>query len=277
MAVFDICPSPPLKWTHISSQNIIDCARFGLPLETVSMPMPGAASPATLSGSILTHTAESLSGIVLAQCVNPGAPVVYGGAPVHFDMRFGTTPLSAVEATMIAAASAQMGKYYGLPTHTYAALSDAKTVDAQAGLETSMSGIIAQLAGINVISGAGALDFVSCMSLEKLVLDNEICGMALRLHKGIDCSPEAMAVELVRDLGPGGDYLSTEHTLDWFKKEPYIPSPVIDRCDRNSWVARGGKDAFERSREKVREIWKTTGPQPWTGNGRKLWTGLLRK
>ena len=164
MAVF-IIALPPLKWTHISSQNIIDCARNGLPLETVSMPMPGAATPATLAGSIVVHTAETLSGVVLAQVINPGTPVIYGGAPVHFDMRTGTTPLSAIEATMIAAAYAQMGKYYGMPTHTYACLSDSMIIDTQAGLETSMSGIVAQLAGINVISGVGGLEFVSTVSL----------------------------------------------------------------------------------------------------------------
>ena len=262
IAVFDICPSPPLKWTHISSQNIIECARYGLPLETVSMPMPGAASPATLSGSILVHTAETLSGLVLAQCVSPGTPVIYGGAPVLFDMRFGTTPLSAMEATMIAAAYAQMGKYYGLPTHTYAGLSDAKVIDTQAGLGTGMSGVVAQLAGINMISGAGALDFVSCVSLEKLVIDNEICGLALRLDRGVDCSEEAMAAELVARLGPGGDYLTTDHTFAWFKKEPYTPSPVIDRRDRNNWVAEGGKDTFTRAREQVEEILKSHQPKP---------------
>lgn len=261
-AVFDICPSPPLKWTHISSQNIIDCARYGLPLETVSMPMPGAASPATISGSVLLHTAETLSGIVLAQCVNPGAPVVYGGAPVHFDMRFGTTPPSAIEATMIGAAYAQMGKYYGLPTHTYAGLSDSKLVDTQAGLETAMSGIVAQLAGINMISGAGIIDFIGCMSLEKLVIDNEICGMALRLAKGIDCSDEALAVDLICQLGPGGDYLTTQHTFDWFKKEPYIPSQVIDRRDRNNWEAEGAKSAFQRAQEKVKDILENHRPRP---------------
>ncbi len=262
MAVFDICPSPPLKWTHISSQNIIDCARYGLPLETVSMPMPGAASPATLSGSIVVHTAETLSGIVLAQCVNPGAQVVYGGAPVHFDMRFGTTPLSAMEATMIASAYSQMGKYFGLPTHTYAGLSDAKVVDAQAGLETGMSGVVALLAGINMISGAGALDFVSCISLEKLVVDNEICGMALRLDRGVDCSDDALAVDLITQLGPGGDYLTTDHTMAWFKKEPYTPSQVIDRRDRNNWVAAGSKDTFARAQERVKEILETHQPKP---------------
>ncbi len=254
VAIFDICPSPPLKWTHISSQNIIDCARYGLPLETVSMPMPGAATPVTLAGSIVVHTAETLSGVVLAQCINPGTPVVYGGAPVHFDMHYGTTPLSAVEATMIAAGYAQMGKYFGMPTHTYAALSDSKVTDMQAGMETAMSGVIAQLAGINMISGAGGLDFVSSFSIEKLVIDNEICGSALRLNRGIDCSPESLAVDLINELGPGGNYLETEHTFKWFKKEPYIPSPVIDRRERGSWEAQGSKDIFQRAREKVAEI-----------------------
>jgi len=262
VAVFDICPSPSLKWTHISSQNIIDCARFGLPMETVSMPMPGAATPVTLAGSVVVHTAETLSGVVLAQCVNPGTPVVYGGAPVHFDMRFGTTPLSAVEATMITAAYSQMGKYFGMPTHTYAALSDSKVIDMQAGLETGISGVIAQLAGINMISGAGSLDFVSSFSIEKLVIDNEICGMALRLHRGIDCSPESLAVELIEELGPGGNYLEAEHTFSYFKKEPYIPSSVIDRRDRGSWVERGKKDVFRRARERVEEIYETHTPAP---------------
>jgi len=254
VAIFDICPSPPLKWTHISARNIIDCARYGLPLETVSMPMPGAATPVTLSGSILVHTAETLSGLVLAQCVSPGTPVVYGGAPVHFDMHYGTTPLSAVEATMIAAGYSQMGKYFGLPTHTYAALSDSKVIDMQAGMETGISGIIAQLAGINVISGAGGLDFVSTFSLEKLVIDNEICGNALRLNRGIDCSPESLAVDLINELGPGGNYLETEHTFKWFKKEPYIPSELIDRRERGNWAAAGSKDIFKRAREKVEAI-----------------------
>ncbi len=254
LAVFDICPSPPLKWTHISSQNIIDCARFGLPIETVSMPMPGAASPATLAGSVLVDVAETLSGLVLAQCVNPGTPFIYGGAPVHFDMRFGTTPLSAMEATMIAAAYAQMGKYYGLPTHTYAALSDSKTVDAQAGLETSMSGVVATLAGINVISGPGILDFVSCISLEKLVIDNEICGMALRLNRGMDLNEDTLALDLICRLGPGGNYMSEEHTFRWFKKEPYIPSPIIDRKDRNNWVEEGSRGSFARAQTRVQQI-----------------------
>ncbi len=262
IAVFDICPSPPLKWTHISAENIIDCARSGLPLETISLPMPGAGSPVTLAGSLVVHTAETLSGLVLAQCVNPGTAVIYGGAPVNFDMHFGTTPMSATEATMISASYAQMGKYFGLPTHTYAALSDSKVIDMQAGFETGMGGTIALLAGFNIISGVGALDFVNSFSLEKLVIDNEICGMALRLQRGLDFSPESLAIDLINDLGPGGNYLETEHTFKHFKTEPFTPSTVVDRRERSSWDAEGKKDIFQRAQERVREIKETHNPTP---------------
>jgi len=254
LAVFDICPSPPLKWTHISSQNIIDCARYGLPQEYVSMPMPGAVSPATIAGSVLLHVTETLSGLTLAQCTREGAPCIYGGAPAHFDMRHGTTAASAIEATMISAAYSQMGKYYGLPTHTYAALSDSKLVDVQAGLETAMSAILAQLAGINVITGPGILEFIDCISLEKLVIDNEICGMALRLAKGIEVNEDTLAADVIAELGPGGDYFSADHTLRWYKKEPYLPSEVIDRNSRNSWETKGSKGSFQIAQEKVRDI-----------------------
>jgi trimethylamine---corrinoid protein Co-methyltransferase len=261
-AVFDICPSPPLKWTHISAMNIIDCARDGLPIELISLPMPGAATPVTLGGSLVVHTAENLSGLVLAQCVNPGNIVVYGGAPVQFDMRFGTTPFSAVEATMISAAYAQVGKYLGFPIHTYAALSDAKLVDAQAGLETGISGVIAQQAGINIISGVGGLDFVNTFSIEKMIIDHEVCGTLLRLQRGIDCSPSALVVDLIKKLGPGGNYLETEHTMQLFKTEPFSPSKVIDRRDRGSWEGEGSKNIFQRAAEKVREIRESHAPEP---------------
>ena len=254
LVIFDICPSPPLKWTHISAQNIIDCAKFGLPMEIVSVPMPGAVGPATLAGCVLLHTVETLSGLVLAQCVNPGTPVIYGGAPMYFDMRHSTTSLNAIETNLISTGYAQMGKYYGMPTHTYAGLSDAKVVDAQAGLESAMSAVAALLAGINVISGVGVLEFCNTFSLEKLVIDNEICGMALRLERGVDCSEEALALDLICNLGPGGDFLSTEHTLKWFRKEPYLPSRVIDRRSRVNWEAKGAPSSFVQAQEQVRTI-----------------------
>ncbi len=251
MAIFDVCPSPPLKWSEISSSNIIDCARFKLPAQVVSLPMPGAASPVTLAGSLVVHIAENLSGIVLSQCANPGAPVIFGGAPVQFDMRYGTTPFSAVEAVMIGAASASIGKALGLPTQTFAALSDSTVVDAQAGLETALGAAVAAQSDINLVTGPGILSFAGCFSPEKLVIDDEICGMALRLRRGIDFSPECLAVELIERLGPGGVYLEEEHTYRWFKREPYTPSKIIDRRSKSARDSEAKREILERAKEKI--------------------------
>ena len=261
IAVFDICSSPALKWTHISCQNIIDCARLGLPIETISVPMFGAVSPATLAGSLILHISETLSGIVLAQSVVAGSKMIFGGAPMNFDMRFNTTSLNSIESEMVSVGYSQMAKYYGMPCHTYAGLADSKTVDAQAGFETGMSAELALLGGVNIISGAGVMDFCNTFSLEKLVIDNEICGYALRSARGIEFSDEKMAVDLICELGPGGDYMSSEHTLKWFKKEPYIPSQIVDRRSRENWADSDGKDIYGRARVKVAELMQDYKPR----------------
>jgi trimethylamine--corrinoid protein Co-methyltransferase len=253
-AILDITSLPPLKWTEISCQNILDCAAYGLPIETISVPLLGAAAPATLAGCVLMHTVETLSGITLAQTVNPGNPMVYGGASMYFDMRNMTTSLNSIETNMIGAAYAQMGKFYGMPVHTYAALSDSKMNDSQAGAETAVSGIIASLAGVDIISGPGMLDFCNTFSLEKLVIDNAICGMAKRLLRGIEFSDETLAADLITEMGSTGDYLSTKHTLKWYKKEPYLPSAVIDRQNFEKWHEKGGMSSFDHAKEIVAGI-----------------------
>jgi len=181
LTIFSCCPTSPLKWSDVTSQNVVDCARAMVPVEFVAMPLAGFMAPVTLVGTLIQHTAETLSGIVISQLTNPGAPILYGGSPAAFDIRYETTPMGAVETEMIDCAYNEIGKYLGLPTQAYIGLSDAKILDAQAGLETAMGATLAALSGINNISGPGMLDFESCFSLEKLVLDNEICGMTLRL------------------------------------------------------------------------------------------------
>ncbi|MCK4450995.1 MAG: trimethylamine methyltransferase family protein, partial [Anaerolineae bacterium] len=125
-AVFDVCPSPPLLWSEITCENLMDCAQYRIPAELVSMPLTGATSPATLLGAIVQHAAECLSGVTIHQLVNASAPIVWGGSPAAFDMRTGTTPMGAVETMMIDCAYAQVGKALGLPTHAYLGMSDAK-------------------------------------------------------------------------------------------------------------------------------------------------------
>jgi trimethylamine--corrinoid protein Co-methyltransferase len=254
IAVFDVCPSPPLLWSEITCQNMIDCARAGIPAELVSMPLAGATGPATLAGSVVQHTAECLSGITIHQLAKAGSPIVWGGSPAAFDMRTGTTPMGAIETLMMDCAYVQVGKYLGLPTHAYMGMSDAKIVDAQAGFESGIGNILAALAGVNMVSGAGMLDFESCFSLEKLVIDNELIGMARRLVRGIDTSEDPLASAIIRQVGHAGNFLATEHTRRWFKRELFIPSPVIDRDYRQAWETKGAKDIVQRAHERVEQL-----------------------
>ncbi len=257
LAVFDCCPSPPLKWSDLTCQSLIDCARAGIPAELVSMPLTGATSPVTLREAVVQHCAESLSGIVIHQLARPGAPIIYGGAPSAFDMRHGTTPMGAVETMMIGVGYAQVGKHLGLPTHGYLGLSDAKTADYQAGLESGVGAVLAALAGINMVSGAGILDYILTQSLEKLVLDHEACAMALRLIRGMASGESGSgddAVELIAEVVRRGEFLSHEHTRRRWREELSIPSAIIDRCTYGDWVSGGAHTAEERAREEVERL-----------------------
>ena len=225
-----------------------------LAAQIVSMPLAGVAAPVTLLGSVVQHAAECLSGIAIHQFANPGAPIVWGGAPAIFDMRHGTTPMGAIETAMIDAAYAQVGKSLNLPTHAYLGASDAKVVDAQAGLESGITAMIGALAGINMISGAGMLDFLACQSVEKLVIDAEGIAMAKRLVAGIDVRTETLATALFEGINFKGDFLKQKITRELFAKEQYLPSSIIDRDSIRGWQQSGSLDTFARARVRVREL-----------------------
>jgi len=251
-AVFDVCPSPPLIWSNFGAQNLIELARSGVPAQMVSMPLAGATAPVTLIGSVVQHAAECLSGITIHQLAKPGSPIVWGGAPAIFDMRKGTTPMGAIETAMIDASYAQVGKFLGLPTHTYLCASDAKVIDAQAGLESGISAIIGALAGINMISGAGMLDFLACFSLEKLVIDAEIVAMAKRLLSGIHTPTETLATAMFEGINFKGDFLKQKVTRELFSQEQYLPSKVLDRDSIRGWHQDGSLDSSSRARSQVK-------------------------
>jgi trimethylamine--corrinoid protein Co-methyltransferase len=260
MAIFDVCPSSPLMWSDISCENLIDCASSSLPAEIISAPQMGATSPVTLAGTLAQSNAEFLSGLVISQITNPGAPVIYGGSPTTFDMKYCTSCSGTIESMMLACAYSQIGKHYGLPTHAYLGLSDSKIIDAQSGMESSLGIILGVLAGINVISGPGMFIFESCQSLEKLVVDNEICGMALRLSKGVIVNNDSLSSAIISRVGPGGHYLAEGHTRKWLEREHFMPSDVIDRLTVNAWKKQGSKNTTSRAREIVDRILRESVP-----------------
>lgn len=262
LAVFDVCPSPPLLWSDLTCQNLIDCARAGIPAQLVSMPMAGATAPVTLAGAITQHAAECLSGIVIHQLARAGSPIVWGGSPGAFDMREGTLPMGAAETWLIDAGYVQVGKSLGLPTHVYMGMSDAKLLDAQCGLESMGGALMAALCGANMVSGAGMLDFESCQSLEKMVIDAEIIGLAKRTIGGVAVREQPIAVDIMRQMGHRGEYLANPHTRKWYRQELSMPSAVIDRGSLDAWEAKGSKSTVERAGERVDVLLKNPQPSP---------------
>lgn len=253
-AIFDVCPSPPLHWSEFAAQNLVDLARARVPAEIISVPLAGAASPVTLAGTIVQQAAECISGITIHQLAQPGAPVVWGGAPAIFDMRSGITPMGAIETCMLNVACAQVAKSLGLPTHGYLLGSDAKSIDAQAGQESGIAALMGVLGGINMISGAGMLDSLACHSPEKLVLDAESIAMAQRLLQGVQARTESLALDMFAKVGTQGDFLKLPETRKLFRQEQYIPTKVIDRGSLHSWEQSGKKNAFDRAKERVNEL-----------------------
>jgi len=254
LAVFSCCPTSPLKWSKVTSQNVVDCAKYSIPVEFIAMPLSGFMAPVTLVGTLVQHTAETLSGVVISQCASPGTPMLYGGSPAIFDVRYETTPMGAIETMMIDCAYNEIGKSFGLPTQAYIGLSDAKQLDAQAGFESGIGSTLAALSGINNISGPGMLDFESCQSLEKLVVDNEICGMALRAARGIEPREDFPSLDRFRELLAEDHLLISSHTRKYLKQEHYFPGPSVTRSNLSRWKEEGSVSMWDRAHAEVEQI-----------------------
>jgi len=275
LTIFSCCPTSPLKWSEVTSQNLLDCAKYFIPVEFIAMPLSGFMAPVTLTGTLIQHTAETLSGVVINQTASPGTPILYGGSPAIFDVRHETTPMGAIETMMVDCAYNEIGKYLNLPTQAYISLSDAKELDAQAGLESGIGAVLAALSGINNISGPGMLDFESCLSLEKLVLDNEICGMTYRLIAGIEPKEDFPAIGLFRELLEEKHMLISEHTRRHLKTEHFFPGPVIDRARRSKWEEKGSLTLGQRAHQEVKKLLENYRPPDMPEDVKKELTTLM--
>jgi trimethylamine--corrinoid protein Co-methyltransferase len=272
-AVFDVCPTPPLSWSAVTSRNLVDLARLNAPAELIPMPGLGATSPVTIYGALVQHHAENLSGIAISQAVRPGAPVIYGGSPTMIHPYYGTASITSPEAVLISLGYRDLARLLDLPTHTYMALSDSKQVDYQAGAEAAYTAVVASLAGFDVVSGAGMLEYESVQSLEKLVLDNEAVMVAGRLTRGFDRDPAATQALAEGVLEKRGNFLALKHTRQNYRKEIRIPS-VWDLEPR----ARAAKQALlEKAHATVQEILSTHAPKLLEGDQLEKLDNVLAK
>jgi trimethylamine---corrinoid protein Co-methyltransferase len=247
MSIFTITATGNFRYGEDSCQNLIDCIEAGIPVEIVPVTLMGLIAPVTVVGATVFHTVDVLAGITMAQIVRPGAPVLFGGAPATFHMKIASSPMAAIEAQQLNVAYVAVAKSLGLPTQAYMALSDAKIVDGQAGAETFGSALLAALAGVNSVSGPGMLDFLLVFSLPKLVLDDELCGQALRFVRAVRPADDLPTRDLVDQVIAEQHLIMAAHTTEHWPSELYLPSRLWDRDNRENWAKAGGNDAYARA------------------------------
>jgi len=217
---------------------------------------PGATGPVTMAGALAQLVAEGLMSLTLIQLRRPGAPCFLGGNLGVFDMSTANLSLGAPEMSLVMAAQAEVAQSWGLPTWGLAGATDAKTLDAQAGIESAFSILAQGLAGLNLIHDVGYMDMGMVCSAEMLVLGDEAIGMARRFIRGIEMNAETLARSVIEQVGPGGHFLQEEHTLHHFRWELWMPS-LLTRDHYDRWQEQGAKDMARRIQDKVREIIET--------------------
>jgi len=259
---FGICSAmSPLQMISLQLEGMYMLAEYRQPMAMSPEAMAGSTAPATLAGLLVQHNAEILAHVTLAQIIAPGTPVLYGSVSTIADMADARPALGSIETGLITAASAQLARHYGLPCRAVAAATEANTVDLQCALERASTLLPAVLAGVNFITCGGTLESTMAESHPLLVLDDELCGRALRLARGIEVNEDTLAVDVIKEVGSAGHYLDKEHTAQHYRKEHLRPR-LLRRDARETWENKGSKTAFDLARERVREILAKHQPRP---------------
>jgi trimethylamine--corrinoid protein Co-methyltransferase len=252
-------PTAPLTHSYNAVRKLFLCAERGIPVNYTPGDIMGASAVVTLAGGIVQATAEALSGIVLHQVRAKGAPIISGFVLTPLDMKKGTTCYGAPDFRLTNSAFADIFHYYGLPIWSTVG-SDAQCLDAQASMEHAFGTLMAALDGANLIHDVGYLGQGLLNNVASIVMCNEIISYVKRVVRGFDLSREKLAVNVIRQVGPGGHFLTVSHTRDHFQEEIWQPQ-LLNRDSPDPWAKKGGLTYEEVVTQKAREILETYQPQ----------------
>lgn len=255
-----LCMISPLTQPDIRVEELIECAKLGIPIYVEVDAQPGATTPITLAGTLVEQSANILCGITLAQLIRPGLPCIYAIASGIMDMSTGNYSGGAPETTLLHAATAQIAHYYNLPFQGGTAI-ESTIPDAQAGYERALQVLGCSLAGTNFVHlSIGMMEQMLLASYEQCVIDNEILGAAFKIVEGLEVNRNTIAIDVIREVGPGGNYLTHEHTLKYFRKVRWFPK-ITNREKWEGWEAKGAKNMRQRAREEAQRILAEHHPQ----------------
>ncbi len=248
----DLTVVSPLELDGRQASTMVEGARQGLPINISPGPIAGATAPVTLAGCTTQAIAEVLGAITLVQLVRPGNPVILTQYTRTLDMASGGVTMGGPEFSLLRACTAEMARFYKIPSRGGGMITDAKVGDAQMGAEKMMGCLIPTLAGLNIVAGMGQVDFINTVRPDVMVIDNEIVRAVRHFARGFAVHEETIARGLIAQVGPGGNYLATDHTRRHYRQELWS-SKLWDRKPWVKWEAAGSKDVSRRAWEIIKQ------------------------
>jgi trimethylamine---corrinoid protein Co-methyltransferase len=254
-------PISPLRFPFDGIDLLFETARLNLPVPVGPMAQMGLSAPCSVAGTLAQQHAEVLAGICVTQLVQPGMPVCYGGICHAFDMSTTQMIFSGPEQAIFGVAMTQLGKHYGLPVYINVGLTDSKVPDAQAGLEAGVTLAAGAAAGADIFGHMGISGVDQASSLDMLVLQHEVISYVESTMRPLDISDDALGLDVVDTVGPGGTFVDQIHTAMHFRQELWQPS-LLDRAYYQPWLDSGASDMALRCRAKVEHILATHEAEP---------------
>jgi len=246
-------PISPLRFPFNGIDLLYETSRLNLPVPIGPMAQMGLSAPCSIGGTMAVENAEILAGVCITQMVRPGMPVCYGGICHAFDMRSTQMIFCGPEQAIFGVAMTQMGKHYGLPVYINVGLTDSKRPDAQAGLEAGVTLALGAAAGADIFGHMGICGVDQATSLDILALQNEIIGYVESTMRGLDLSDEALGLDVIDEVGPGGNFIDTVHTAEHFRRELWFPR-LLDREYYQAWLDAGATSTEDRCRAETKRI-----------------------
>ena len=248
------CTLPPLGHEGSMCDAYLELLDYEVPICIFPMPSAGSTGPASLFSNIAMANAEALSALTLFQFAKPGTPIIMGDGPGSTDFHTGDFLEGSAEMVLQSAALGEMARFYNLPNEQAGCLTDAKEHGPQAIMEKMLTTLPLVLNGVDLIQGPGALDASNTMSLEQIVVDDEIALLCQRLRDGVDVSKERDYFDDIKNVGPGGHFLGQRNTRIAARSDEFVTPALADRNSFNQWVELGRPDLYDNARVKVEEI-----------------------
>ncbi len=255
-------PISPLQLPKDGLDIVREFVQAGQPVSIGPMAMTAGTAPGTLAGTLAQENAEILAGIVITQLLAPGTPIMYGGIPHIMDPRTGICSFGSPEQGVMAAAMVQIAHSYGFPVYINVGLTDAKLLDAQAGAEKAATLLLGVLAGADTFGHCGICGTDHAGSLLWLACDDELMSYVKRIARGFTVDDDHLAADVVRAVGPAGNFLAEEHTVRHFREELWLPGPMWTRQAYDLWRTDGSASFADRLYRHVDDLLAAHQPEP---------------